>query len=147
MAARPALIQARESIMAPSMRGIDHVHIYVGTWSQVEPWYESVLGFRRADAFAEWAMEGGPLTLTNSDGSVHLALFESATAAAASTIAFGASGEQFLDWMKHFKAQALEFRLADHALSWSMYFSDPCGNLHEVTTYDHAQVAAALQSD
>lgn len=130
--------------MIPSMRGIDHVHIYVDSWATVEDWYEQVLGFRRAAAFADWAVEGGPLTLANSDHSVHVALFESATAAATSTIAFAASGEQFLDWLTHFRARGLEFRLADHDLSWSVYFSDPCGNVHEITTYDHAEVAAAL---
>ena len=131
--------------MVPSMRGIDHVHIYVESWSAVESWYASVLGFRRADAFLDWAADGGPLTLTNSDGSVHLALFESANAKATSTIAFGANGAQFLDWMQHLDAQGVEFRLADHDLSWSVYFSDPCGNLHEMTTYDHAEVALALE--
>ena len=43
--------------------------------------------------------------------------------------------------MEHLREQELEFRLADHTLAWSIYFSDPFGNYHEITTYEHALVA------
>lgn len=34
----------------------------------------------------------------------------------------------------------------DHDRSWSVYFSDPWGNLLEVTTYDYANVPALLSA-
>ena len=84
-----------------------------------------------------WAVDGGPLTLENAGGSVHLALFESDNPPT-STIAFGASGEEFLAWKTHLEGCGLELRVADHDLAWSMYFHDPFGNYHEITSYDHS---------
>ena len=37
--------------MAPTLNGIDHVHVYVANWGEAEKWYESVLGFRRVEKF------------------------------------------------------------------------------------------------
>jgi catechol 2,3-dioxygenase len=122
--------------MPPKLSGIDHVHVYVGNWPEAEAWYESVLGFKRLPAFEVWAVDGGPLTLEDASGTVHLALFESQNPPT-STIAFGASGEQFLAWKSHLEQQGLELRVADHDLAWSMYFHDPFGNYHEITSYEH----------
>lgn len=38
----------------------------------------------------------------------------------------------------------LDLRIADHKLAYSLYFSDPWGNLHEMTTYERDLVAAQL---
>jgi catechol-2,3-dioxygenase len=103
-----------------------------------------VLGFTRLEAFEVWAVDGGPLTLEDQSGKVHLALFESAQAPT-STIAFGASGEEFLAWKTHLEHHSLKLRISDHTLAWSLYFHDPFGNMHEITTYDHAHVAQHLQ--
>jgi catechol 2,3-dioxygenase len=129
--------------MVPVLNGIDHVHVYVGNWAEAEEWYGRVLGFRRMQELLAWAVENGPLTLENPEGTVHLALFES-DAGPNSTIAFGASGEEFMAWKSHLEEQSLELRLADHDLAWSLYFHDPFGNYHEITTYDHALVARLL---
>jgi catechol-2,3-dioxygenase len=130
--------------MLPKLNGIDHVHVYVKSWSEAEPWYRDVLGFTRLEAFEVWAVDGGPLTLEDQSGKVHLALFESAQAPT-STIAFGASGEEFLAWKTHLEDHSLKLRISDHTLAWSLYFHDPFGNMHEITTYDHAHVAQHLQ--
>ena len=122
--------------MVPALNNIDHVHVYVKSWSEAEPWYEKVLGFKRVEKFAAWAVDGGPLTLGNDNGNVHLALFES-NQPPTSTIAFGVSGEEFLAWITHLESCALELRVADHELAWSLYFHDPFGNYHEITSYDH----------
>lgn len=129
--------------MPPALNGIDHVHVYVRDWGQAEEWYGDVLGFRRVKALEAWAVENGPLTLENPQGDIHLALFES-DRPPESTIAFGASGEQFLLWKSHLESHSLTIRLADHTLAWSMYFRDPFGNMHEITTYDHGYVAERL---
>ena len=130
--------------MTPKLSGIDHVHVYVANWGEAEAWYESVLGFKRVDKFMVWAVKGGPLTLENPDGNVHLALFEREDHPDTSAIAFGATGEDFLAWKSHLESHDLELRITDHKLAYSLYFNDPWGNLHEITTYDHDYVAEHL---
>jgi len=130
--------------MTPKLNGIDHVHVYVANWSDAEEWYQSVLGFRRVDALMAWAVDDGPLTLENPEGNVHLALFERAGHPDTSAIAFGASGEEFLAWKDHLESRGLELRISDHGLAYSLYFSDPWGNLHEITTYERDYVAERL---
>ena len=129
--------------MIPKLNGVDHVHVYVTSWSEAEKWYETVLGLKRVEALMVWAVKNGPLTLENPEGNVHLALFES-DSPPKSTIAFGANGEEFLAWKAHLESHSLELRLADHKLAWSLYFSDPFGNLHEITTYDYEFVTKQL---
>ena len=82
--------------MIPTLTGIDHVHIYVKDRQAAEAWYAEVMGFDRVEALMSWA-DGGPLTLVDPTGRVHLALFES-DEGPHSTIAFGATGDQFLAW-------------------------------------------------
>jgi catechol-2,3-dioxygenase len=130
--------------MRPELKGIDHVHVYVANWNDGEEWYEKVLGFRRVEKFMVWAVKGGPLTLENPAGDIHLALFEREDHPNTSAIAFGASGEDFLAWKAHIERHDLELRVTDHKLAYSLYFSDPWGNLHEITTYDRDYVAERL---
>ncbi|MGB5542432.1 MAG: VOC family protein [Gammaproteobacteria bacterium] len=129
--------------MIPTLRGIDHVHVYVTDRDAAAEWYQSVLGFKPVEKFLIWATKEGPLTLADADGSIHLALFES-DAGPDSNIAFGTSGEEFVAWKSHLEASGLTLRIADHALAWSMYFHDPDGNMHEITTCDHAYVTQHL---
>ena len=130
--------------MAPKLNGIDHVHIYVANWDEAEEWYQTVLGFKRVDALMAWAVKNGPLTIENPEGNVHLALFEKDSHPDTSAIAFGASGEEFLAWKKHLEGHGLELRITDHSLSYSLYFSDPWRNLHEITTNERDYVAEKL---
>jgi len=130
--------------MTPTLNGIDHIHVYVANWADAEEWYQSVLGFKRVDALMVWAVDGGPLTLENAAGNVHLALFERDSHPDTSAIAFGASGEEFLAWKAHLEDHGLELRISDHDLAYSLYFSDPWGNLHEITTYERDYVAQRL---
>lgn len=127
----------------PVMSGIDHVHVYVKDRPAAVEWYRSMLGFEPVEAFMEWATATGPLTLADPTDSVHLALFQS-DSAPTSTIAFGATGEAFLAWRAHLEKQGLALRIADHDLAWSMYFHDPDGNYHEITTYDCDVVAETM---
>ena len=129
--------------MIPNLKGIDHVHVYVKDREAAAAWYESVLGFRPVGKFMVWAVKGGPLTLEDPGGSIHLALFES-DKGPDTNIAFGASGEEFLAWKLHLEGHGLELRVTDHKLAWSLYFHDPDGNMHEITTYDHGYVTERL---
>jgi catechol-2,3-dioxygenase len=106
-------------------------------------WYETVLGLSIQKEFEFWAKDGGPLTLENQAGSVHLALFESGKAPS-STVAFGVSGEQFIEWKEHLENSAIKLRVSDHTKAWSMYFSDPFENLFEITSYDFEYLISKL---
>ena len=128
----------------PAFSGIDHIHVYVRNWGDAEKWYGQVLGFSRVERFMVWAVENGPLTIEDPTGKVHLALFEKTDPPGDSAIAFGASGEQFIDWKNHLQNLGIELRVADHSLMWSLYFTDPDNNLLEITTADYDHVTARL---
>lgn len=103
--------------MRPALNGVDHLHVDVGNWKEAEEWYGSVLNFRRVDALMDWAVDGGPLTVENAEGTIHLALFESDNPASTNVIAFGSSGSEFLKWKEHLEGKALELRVTDHELA------------------------------
>ena len=131
--------------MIPTLGRIDHIHVMVADRAAAEAWYARVFGMRRIEELAFWAEGGGPLTLASAEGLIHLALFERPRQPNRATIAIGVTAPQFLAWRKHLQAElGAEPKLEDHALSWSMYFSDPDGNPYEITTYDHAQCKALL---
>lgn len=131
---------------APAFLDIDHIHVYVQERSAAQQWYQSVLGLQPVAELATWADDGGPLTLANADGSVHLALFQRPPQACRSTIALRVTALDLLAWQQHLK-QVLqqEIKLVDHAFSWSLYFSDPDGNPYEITSYEY-QAVQVLQS-
>ena len=130
--------------MAPRLSGVDHLHVNVGSWDAAEKWYESVFNFKRVAALMGWAVKNGPLTVENPEGTVHLALFESDSPKSTDVIAFGATGEEFLNWKAHLEDHGLELRVTDHKMAYSMYFSDPWHNNHEITTYERDYVAGKL---
>ena len=130
--------------MTPKLNGIDHVHVYVHSWAEAEEWYQTVMGFKRVDALMPWAVKNGPLTVEDPEGNVHLAFFERDDNPDTSAIAFGTSGDEFLAWKSHLEGHDLELRVTDHKMAYSLYFSDPWGNLHEITTYERDYVAEQL---
>ena len=129
--------------MIPTWQGVDHIHVYVSDRAAAEQWYREVLGFRRVAAFEEWATATGPLTLEDPAGKVHLALFQS-DAGPNSTLALGATAAEFMAWKAHLEAAGLVLRISDHDLAWSLYFSDPWDNAHEITSYEHETIRAQL---
>jgi len=130
---------------APPLEGIDHIHVFVTDRAAAEVWYARVLGFSRVPSLAEWAADGGPLTLADAAGRIHLALFERGAQACRSTIALGVSAPAFMAWRKHLAAALGKAPLTeDHQLSWSMYFADPDGNPYEITSYEYDTVGALL---
>ena len=135
--------------MPPSIDRIDHVHLFVSERGRAERWYQDVLGLQRVPEMQFWALEpGGPLTVANGAGTVHLALFERAAQPCRSTIALAVGKDDFLAWRAHL-SRALGRRpdLQDHRISWSMYFSDPDGNPFEVTSYDYAALEPSLRRE
>lgn len=129
----------------PAFLRLDHVHVYVSDRVAAERWYGEVLGLARMPELEGWAADGGPLTLTDANGALHLALFERPPGSNHATLALAVDAAGFLAWKRHLErvlARALE--VVDHELSWSLYFSDPDGNPFELTCYEHAALAAAL---
>ncbi len=128
--------------MIPGLQGIDHIHVFVPDRRQAEKWYREVLGFERVTEFEGWAAGGGPLTIQDAGGSIHLALFERELPHNHATIAFKVDGEGLLRWQRHLgEALDTEIDLVDHDSSFSIYFSDPYGNPFEITTYDHEWIS------
>lgn len=129
--------------MTPPVEGFDHVHVFVSDRAAAEAWYARVLGFERTPHLAGWAVDGGPLTLQDRSGTVHLALFERPPQPCRSTVALRVGAEGYHAWRAHLQAllpgQVSE---VDHTLSLSLYLRDPDGNPYEFTTYEVAQARA-----
>ena len=124
--------------MIPSLKGIDHIHINVSNRERSEVWYEEFLGFVRETSLAFWAADGGPLTLVDASGQIHLALFESSEIQN-TTIAFKVSAEGLIEWINHLDSKDVSVKPIDHELSWSIYFKDIDGNPFEITTYEYQE--------
>jgi catechol 2,3-dioxygenase-like lactoylglutathione lyase family enzyme len=134
-----------KALMAPKLTGIDHVHVFVTDRVAAEDWYRRVLGLVRAPALEAWAAGGGPLTIADESGCVHLALFERPHQNCRSVVALGTSGAEFLSWLKVLEsALGRKHEPIDHEFSWSLYFEDPDGNPFEITSYEHSAIKAAL---
>lgn len=128
--------------MPPALKQIDHIHVFVSDRTAAERWYADVLGLIRVANLAGWAADGGPLTVSNTAGSVNLALFERPVQPCRATIALEVSAAEFRAWQAHLASMlGGEFAAVDHDLSWSLYFSDPDGNPYEITTYEYAALA------
>ena len=131
--------------MAPTLERVDHIHVFVSDRAASEQWYAKVMGFRRVNDLEFWAADGGPLTIANPSGTIHLALFERPAERCRSTIALAADAAQFAAWRAHLsESLARSIEPVDHELSWSLYFTDPDGNPFEITSYDYAAIASKL---
>ncbi len=132
--------------MLAGLGGIDHIHVYVSNREQAADWYRDVLGFHVLEAFAFWAEDkNGPLTIADSSDQIHLALFNSNDFVPSTAIAFKTDGEGFLEWKSYLEEQKIMLRCSDHQLAWSVYFTDPDKNMHEITTYDYEHVSKVLK--
>jgi catechol 2,3-dioxygenase-like lactoylglutathione lyase family enzyme len=132
----------------------DHVELLVPDRDAAAAWYDRWLGFRVMPEHIDWAANG-PLMLTNDGGVTMLALFQGASpepsakpaAAGWRRVAFRATGGDFLTFVARFRSSGQAIvGPQDHGKAWSVYFTDPWGHKLEVTTYDYAVVANALQA-
>lgn len=130
--------------MTPTLKGFDHMHVYTADRAAARAWFAEIMALQPIEAFLPWAEGGGPLTLADPTGNIHLALFERDSFEPATNIAFGATGEQFLEWKGHLENKGLPLRISDHDMAYSLYFRDPDKNMYEITTYDSEVVRAAL---
>ena len=101
--------------MTPELQRIDHVHVFVSDRVAAEAWYARVMGLRPIPELVFWSADGGPLTLGNASGSVHVALFEGAMQSCRSTLALGVGAVEFLAWRTHLQdALGRRIDLVDH---------------------------------
>lgn len=120
---------------APPFEAIDHLHVHVTDRPAAEAWYRRVLGLRRVAALAHWAAGGGPLTLADDAGQLHLALFERPPRGGQPTIALRVPAAGLLDWRAHLRRELGQAPdIVDHGETRSIYFADPDGNGFEITT-------------
>jgi catechol-2,3-dioxygenase len=131
--------------VSPKMKSIDHVHVSVADRTAAEHWYEKVLGLIRVKELEFWAPGGGPLTIQDHEGTVHLALFEGTPEKRPSTIAFGVDAKEFMRWRAHLgEVLGMHLQAEDHTVSWSLYFTDPDGNRFEITSYGYETIQREL---
>ena len=131
--------------MIPVFDRIDHIHLYAANRHRAEQWYADVMGFSRLPELESWA-ESGPLTLANSSGTVHIALFEAPPQPCRSVIALSVGAQEFVAWRQHLIDKLKRpVEPEDHQVAWSLYFADPDDNPWEITTYQHAVVATLLK--
>ena len=132
--------------MAPKLDRVDHIHVFVADRASAERWYANVMGFHRVEDLEFWAADGGPLTIADHSGAIHLALFERPSQKCRSTVAFAANAAQFLNWRTHLAAALRQtMQPVDHKVAWSLYFSDPDGNPFEITCYEYDSLSARLR--
>ena len=131
--------------MRPKIEAFDHIHVFVADRPAAEQWYERVLGLVRSRELEFWAPNGGPLTLQNDSGTVHIALFERPSERNRATIALRVGAKHFDQWLTHLRLQLADgVTVEDHEVSVSLYFQDPDGNPYEFTTYEYAAAKSLL---
>ena len=134
---------------------VDHVHVYVEDEYEAAEWYQRVLGLEIVKHHEDWAVGGGPLTISGDDGRSGIALFARPAEKSKnqSTVAFGVTGREFADFLDKVDGLGLESTsdepvtkesVSDHQKAWSIYFRDLNGNPIELTTYDYDEVRARL---
>lgn len=123
----------------PVFQAIDHLHLHVRDRAAAEAWYAQALGLRRVPELAHWAAGGGPLTLSDPAGVLHLALFERPVQPHHATLALRVDAAGFAAWRAHLASVlGQELKVVNHRESISVYFTDPDGNPFEITTYEVA---------
>ena len=135
----------KQKNMIPTLAKIDHLHIYVSNRISAQAWYARVLGLVQVPELEFWSANGGPLTIANTTGNIHLALFERPPERCRSTVAFAVDAPDFLAWQTHLSDMLKqEIKATDHDVSWSLYFKDPDGNPYEITSYAYQELAVLL---
>ncbi|NVK21182.1 MAG: VOC family protein [Kangiellaceae bacterium] len=118
----------------PSLRKIDHLHLYVEALEDSIDWYGKVLGFKPISKSVEQ-----PVFLYNDDKSIALALFEE-NSPPSSGIAFNVSPAEFENWIAYFDQNRAKHKVIEHDSVYSIYLSDPSGNQHELACSEKSEL-------
>ena len=144
--------------MGISVKRLDHVHIHVADREAAAEWYGRVLGLQPDSELRQWASDpDGPLLLSTREGNHCLALFQrniEDNRTGDHTVAFDVSASDFIAFVNVMDGLLLVDRdgskvsrteIADHQLSWSIYFLDPDSNRIELTSYDYQEIGGYIQ--
>ena len=71
---------------------IDHIELFVPSREEAAKWYAKVFGFSVIEEHRDWAVEGGPLMITNDGGDTMIALFRGTPQAPYTNLGFGSEG-------------------------------------------------------
>jgi len=123
------------------LEGIDHVALTVRDVAHSVAWYQEVLGLERR---YEEAWGNHPAVVCA--GNTCLALFPCGAAEPGPTpdrnaiamqhFAFRVDRSNFEAAQIALRERGIAFQFQDHAISHSIYFSDPDGHRLEITTYE-----------
>lgn len=133
---------------------LDHIEVFVPDRFKAAEWYGNVLGFSIIEEYRDWAdNQDGPLMISNDGGKTAVALFEGTAQGDHAVrglrrLAYredAAGFIAFLENSKYWRGKPLSAAdIKDYGSALSVYFSDPWGNLLEVTTYDVDKVRQRL---
>ncbi len=124
---------------------IDHIELFVPSREQAAEWYGKVFGFQVLEEHRDWAMEGGPLMISNDGGNTMIALFKGPPQGQQEVrgfrrLAFRVTDSDFLRFMESsgslLSAPLRSENIQDHGKAISVYFSDPFGNPLEVNRHN-----------
>lgn len=126
-----------------TLEHIDHIALTVRDLDESIAWYKGVLGLQQPHNV--W--DNNPAMLCA--GNTCLALFAARTDNPAPTpdvqqtivmkhLAFRVDSDNFTLAQTALQARGIDFTVADHEISHSIYFYDPSGHQLEITTYDLA---------
>jgi len=133
---------------------IDHIELFVPDRYKAAEWYGQVLNFKIMEEHSSWANEGGPLMISNDGGNLKIALFEGKPQGKDIVkgfirLAFRMDAVEFKDFIEssgNWRDTPLtNDEIKDHKKAMSVYFSDPYGNLLELTTYDYDDAKKILE--
>lgn len=143
---------------------IDHVGVCVPDRHEAVAWYQRVFGLvPLKGAVYEWAVQlpNGPLCLGNPQANLPLITLVEGTPEGEGRptghdhVAFRVSGAAFAAFVARLDdvpvysehgERITAAHIADHKVSWAIYFSDPYGNRYELTTYDYKTIARERQA-
>lgn len=90
--------------MPLAMEALDHVHVYVADRAKSARWYQDVLHMYPSPELVSQAEGRGPLTIQNTSGTVHLALFERPAQPCRSVVAIRVHGSAYKAWKTHLES-------------------------------------------
>src|SRR4051812_13449730 len=118
--------------MRIQVEGLDHVAVAVGDQRASEDFYRDLLGLERQHE-AAW----GDMPVAVMATGRGLGLFPSRDGSTGFRhLAFRVDRENFELAQSELQARGIPFEFSDHAVSHSIYFSDPDGLQLELTTYE-----------
>jgi catechol-2,3-dioxygenase len=121
------------------LRRLDHVSLNVSDRPRSIAWYHDVLGVEKRGSphRDDWPVFMGDL---GASVALFQAQVESPDRAPESTglrhVAFMVERDDIAGAQERLRKHGVEFRFEDHGNAHSVYFSDPDGNVIELTSYD-----------